>query len=68
MTFNTNTNKLTSIFILKSLVTKAIDIHDAFILDDCWHQRHCVVTPGMAEIPHLGPLVLVAVIHENIPC
>ena len=44
------------------LLIKAINIHNAFILKRCWHQRHGVISPGMAEVSSLGPLVLIAVI------
>ena len=45
----------------------AINVHDALILDHSWHQRHGMMSPGLAEISPLGPLVLIPVIHENVP-
>ena len=43
-----------------------IFIYNTFILEHCWYQRHGVFTPGMAEFSSLRPLVLVAVVNQDV--
>ena len=52
-------------FIL-NIIYSAINVQNAFFIHRCWHQRYGVISPALAEISHLGPLVLSAIIHENI--
>ena len=49
-----------------TLFSSAINIQSAFILNHSWHKRHGVKTPATAEISHLGPLVLILVIDEDV--
>ena len=44
----------------------AINVQNALFIHRCWHQRHGVIKPGMAEIAHLCPLILISVKQENI--